>query len=80
MKKNLLSLFHHIHHDRNKHEVHHCGEKHAIANPKLNYVIRHCKCGKHSIGKKIALGHATGKNLDLIEIEIKFSERCPYSG
>ena len=78
-KNEILSLFHHIHFD-NKHEIHHCGEKHASVDQKLDYKIKHCKCGKHSINKEVAIGHATDSNLQTIEVKIKFLEQCPYSG
>lgn len=77
MKKvNILDLFHHIHHKKGKHEVHHCGGKHVEINQKLDYTIKHCKCGKHSIDKKKAAGH----DFNMKELEVTFSEACPYGG
>ena len=76
----ILSLFHHIHHITDKHEVHHCGGEHKKINPSLGYNIKHCLCGKHSINKEIAIGHATNMQLEPIEIKIKFLEKCPNGG
>lgn len=76
----ILSLFHHIHHKNEKHSVHHCGGKHLKINRKLNYTIKHCLCGKHLIDKKIAIGHAIDKDLNNIEVKIKFLEKCPNGG
>lgn len=76
----ILSLFHHLHHVGGRHEVHHCGGKHASVDRKLNYEIRHCKCGQHAINKKTAIGHATGKNLQPLKLKIKFLESCPDGG
>lgn len=76
----ILSLFHHIHHLGRKHEVHHCGGKHCKIDPGVNYTIRHCKCGKHSIDKKIAIGHVVNGNLNKKEVKIKFTEKCHYGG
>lgn len=78
--KDILSLFHHIHHENSCHEVHHCGGGHSKIDPKVNYTINHCKCGKHSIDKQTAIGHATGKNLEPLEIKIIFKEKCPEGG
>lgn len=73
----LLTLFHHIHHNGGEHEVHHCGGAHTDA----DYTVLHCKCGKHSIDKQIAIGHATDdKTIDPAEIEIQFAEKCPSGG
>lgn len=80
MTEEILFLFHHIHHLKSKHEVHHCGDKHRNVNAKLNYVIRHCPCGKHSINRKQAIGHATTEESQPIEIKVKFTERCPQGG
>ena len=68
--KEVLSLFHHIHHNESKHEVHHCGGKHIKINPKLDYIIKHCSCGNHSISKEYAIGHATDKKLKPIEVKL----------
>ncbi len=76
----ILSLFHHIHHKIDGHKVHHCGGKHKKINKRLDYTIRHCFCGKHSINKKVAIGHATNDNLKSLEIKIKFLEKCPWGG
>jgi hypothetical protein len=70
--ENILDLFHHIHHLKNKHEVHHCGGKHKG----LDYTIKHCKCGKHQIDKQIAVGHNSNNK----PVKIKFSEKCPFGG
>ena len=73
----LLALFHHIHHKDGEHEVHHCGGAHAG----VEYTIRHCQCGKHSIDKQVAVGHATDDQaLQPTEIEIRFVEQCPGGG
>ena len=76
----ILSLFHHIHHIDKKHEVHHCGGKHVKVDPKLDYTIKHCSCGKHTIDKNYTIGHATNTNLKSVEIKIKFLEKCPDGG
>lgn len=80
MNPEVLSLFHHVHHAENGHTVHHCGGRHAEINPELDYVIKHCPCGKHSINKKVAVGHATSKNLRSVEVKIGFTEKCPRGG
>lgn len=74
--EDIISLFHHIHHQKRKHIVHHCGGDHKKINPKLNYVIYHCNCGKHKINKQKAIGH----NFDLTEIKVVFNEKCPQGG
>ncbi len=79
-KNEILSLFHHIHHFNSKHEVHHCGGKHVVGDPKLNYKIKHCKCGKHSIDKKSVLGHSTDEKLQPVEAMVEFIEICPDGG
>lgn len=76
----ILSLFHHIHHQDGEHRVHHCGGKHREIDATLDYTIEHCLCGKHSIDKEFAVGHATDNNLKAIEIKIKFLEKCPDGG
>lgn len=68
----ILYLFHHIHHDGKKHKIHHCGGNHNG----LNYNIKHCKCGMHSINKSLAIGHDFDNNL----VKVKFFKRCPDSG
>lgn len=75
-KINVLDLFHHIHHTETGHEVHHCGGEHAKIFPKLDYTIKHCKCKKHSINKKKAIGH----DLEMNEIVVEFFESCPEGG
>ena len=80
MSDNILSLFHHIHHNDDGHKVHHCGGKHVEIDPKLNYTITHCPCGKHSIDMETAIGHATDENLESIEVKIQFQEKCPHGG
>lgn len=77
---NILFLFHHIHHEGNKHQVHHCGGKHIDIDPKVDYTISHCVCGKHSIDKEIAIGHATNERLEPIEVKVKFTEKCSQGG
>ena len=77
---NILSLFHHIHHDKDAHSVHHCGGKHKEVDPSVDYTIEHCSCGKHGIDREIAIGHATGGNLEPLEVKIKFLEKCPKGG
>lgn len=72
----ILDYFHHIHHINGEHEVHHCGGKHKKVNKKLNYEIKHCSCGKHSINKKKAIGH----NSNYDEITLVFDEKCPDEG
>lgn len=64
-------LFHHIHHNKGKHEVHHCGGRHKD----LDYTIKHCKCDLHSINKKQGIGHDFDK-----PIKVKFFEKCPQGG
>ncbi len=70
----ILYLFHHIHHKDGKHEVHHCG------NSKVNYKIKHCSCGKHSIDKETAIGHTINEDLKLVEVKVRFFEKCPDGG
>ena len=76
----ILFLFHHIHHDANEHQVHHCGGKHKEIDPKVDYTIGHCACGKHSIDKEIAIGHAVNEQLEPAEVKVKFLEKCPQGG
>lgn len=76
----ILSLFHHIHHENGEHKVHHCGGKHRKVNPKLDYTIEHCPCGQHRIDKAEAIGHATDEKLAEAELLIRFSEQCPAGG
>lgn len=76
----VLSLFHHIHHNNGGHEIHHCGGKHREINPTLDYTIKHCSCGKHTIDKEVAMGHATNGLLKSVEIVVEFSEKCPDGG
>lgn len=74
-----------------EHEVHHCGGDHAKIDPeedyhccddtvridsRLGYNIRHCKCRKHSIDVKRAIGHDADSN----EVIIVFIEPCPEGG
>lgn len=68
----ILYLFHHIHYEKNPHKVHHCGGKHQG----LNYSIKHCKCGMHSIDKKLAAGHDFNNKI----VQVKFFEKCPDGG
>lgn len=77
---NILELFHHIHHGNDGHEVHYCGGKHHAIDPALDYTINHCPCGKHSINKKTALGHAVNEKLETVRVKIKFTEKCPAGG
>ncbi len=74
--QDILSLFHHIHHNNGEHIVHHCGGKHAEIDPKLTYNISHCSCDKHKINQKIAIGH----DFDMNTIRIEFKEKCPEGG
>ena len=76
----ILSIFHHIHHKDGKHEVHHCGGKHNRTDSRLNYEIKHCHCGKHSIDRKIATGHTVSWSLKIAEIAVEFLEKCPDGG
>lgn len=76
----ILSFFHHIHHEGDKHQVHHCGGEHRKINPEVDYNIEHCSCGKHSINKERAVGHAFGESLNASEVNIKFIEKCPNGG
>ena len=76
----ILSLFHHTHHENREHKVHHCGRKHKEVNPKLNYTIKHCSCGKHVIDKNFATGHATNEFLESVELVVEFTEKCPGGG
>ncbi len=70
--KKILQYFHHIHHTKEGHEVHHCGGKHKG----VNYTIKHCSCGKHSINRKLAIGHDFEGN----KKEFSFKQKCPDSG
>lgn len=72
----ILDYFHHIHHIGGRHEVHHCGGEHRKVNKKLDYKIKHCSCGKHSINKKKAIGH----NFNYDEIKFVFDEKCLDGG
>lgn len=75
-KIDILAFFHHIHHKNDNHEVHHCGGDHIKINPKLDYIINHCKCNKHKINVKEAIGHDfAGEELLFI-----FRENCPEGG
>lgn len=75
------SLFHHIHHLENgEHKVHHCGGEHVKVDPKLDYIIEHCECGKHRISKQSAIGHATDASLRSVEVTVQFNEQCPEGG
>lgn len=77
----IENLFHHIHHlEHGEHRVHHCGGEHVKVDPKLNYVIAHCGCGKHRITKQRAIGHATDARLQSIEVAVQFEESCPEGG
>lgn len=81
LKMDILGLFHHLHHNIDdesaiKHEIHHCGGAHVKVNPKLDYTIAHCKCGKHKIDKKRAIGHDLNYNEKLVE----FVDACPEGG
>ena len=78
--REILSMFHHTHHKDGKHRVHHCGGKHVHIDPKVSYTIDHCSCGKHSIDKRTAIGHATNEHLDSVECSIVFTESCPDGG
>jgi hypothetical protein len=75
----ILSLFHHIHF-RNKscikECIHHCGGGHS----KSEYTINHCQCGKHSIDKQIAVGHAWDDQAQPMEVLVRFFEKCPDGG
>ena len=75
-----LHLFHHIHHEGDSHSVHHCGGEHVKVDPKLDYTVTHCPCGKHSIDKEEAVGHATSGDLESLEIVVMFTEKCPEGG
>jgi len=82
MDPDIIYHFHHIHHNtieneenNLEHEVHHCGGDHVKINPRLNYTIQHCKCKKHRINKKKALGHDMNN-----EVIFVFSEPCPEGG
>jgi len=80
MDKEIINYFHHIHHmqkkdDELRHEVHHCGGNHVKVNSRLDYTIQHCKCKKHRIDKKKALGHDIDDELVFV-----FSEPCPEGG
>jgi hypothetical protein len=72
----ILDYFHHIHHLDGEHKVHHCGGEHKKINKKLDYTIKHCSCGKHSINKKQAIGHDFNEN----ETNFVFIEKCPAGG
>ncbi|HCP08353.1 MAG TPA: hypothetical protein DIT25_00960 [Candidatus Moranbacteria bacterium] len=76
----ILFLFHHIHHEADSHKVHHCGGKHRKIDPEVDYEIFHCSCGKHSINKQSAIGHATNEKLESISLSINFREKCPDGG
>ncbi|MFH1503524.1 MAG: hypothetical protein ABIE36_02615 [Candidatus Diapherotrites archaeon] len=78
-KLDVISLFHHIHHYGEsvlKHEVHHCGGEHVKINPSLNYTITHCKCNKHKIDVKKAIGHDFMSK----KVLVVFEEKCPEGG
>lgn len=76
----ILYLFHHIHHKNGDHAVHHCGGSHVKIDPEIDYEINHCSCGKHSINKEIAQGHACGQEMEIIKVIVKFMEKCPDGG
>ncbi len=78
-KFDIVSLFHHIHHEGESavnHKVHHCGGDHVKINPKITYTITHCKCNKHKIDVKEAIGHT----LRFEEVLVVFGENCPEGG
>jgi len=70
--KEVLTLFHHIHHENGNHKVHHCGNEHED----VDCTIEHCKCGLHRIDKQKAIGHDFKRN----EVEVEFAEKCPEGG
>ncbi len=72
----IMDLFHHIHHTREGHVVHHCGGKHMEIDPNLDYIIEHCRCNKHRIDKRQAIGHDLAHN----EILVEFTDKCPMGG
>lgn len=78
----ILSLFHHIHHEEAKegaepeHKVHHCGGAHVEVDPTVDYNIEHCSHGKHSIDKKTAIGHGADESMESVEVEVEFKEKC----
>jgi len=72
-KDHILSLFHHIHHEGDEHQVHHCGGRHKG----LDYTVEHCPCGKHRINQQEAEGHGTTDGSDLLAVNIVFSDQCP---
>jgi hypothetical protein len=80
MDPDIINYFHHIHHiykdddDELEHEVHHCGGDHSNVN--LGYTIRHCRCKKHRIDIKRAIGHDVDSN----KVLIVFIEKCPDGG
>ena len=78
--ENILYLFHHIHHGKDSHAVHHCGGEHKKIDPSVDYMIEHCSCSKHRIDRETAIGHATGENIEIIDINIRFTEKCPDGG
>ena len=72
----ILQYFHHIHHKSGCHETHHCGGKHNKKASKLDYIIKHCLCGKHSISKEEAVGH----DFEGRETIVGSFKRCPHGG
>jgi hypothetical protein len=76
----ILYLFHHFHYEDGRDNLHHCGGEHCDIDRNLNYNIRHCPCGKHSIDKETAVGHSINENLATFEIKVKFLEICPLGG
>ncbi len=79
-EKEIIHLFHHIHHLEKDHKVHHCGGAHSEIDPKVNYNIEHCDCGKHRIDKEKAIGHAMNEKLQSVEVKILFTEKCVEGG
>jgi len=56
--------------------VHHCGGLHEG----IDFTIKHCSCGKHSIDKETEIGHAADENLELKDVKVRFTEKCPDGG
>lgn len=71
-----LTWFHHVHFNTGETVIHHCGGGHVKMNPKLDYTIRDCSCGKHRIDKEIAIGH----DIKMKIRKVRFTEKCPDGG
>jgi hypothetical protein len=67
------SYFHHVHHETSPPTVEHCGGPHVRIDPRLDYTLEHCACGKHVSDRKCVIGH----DEEMREILWYLTEACP---